>query len=497
MENNNTTLSDIGVAQEEEIAKSHTFSAQDVAKAMQEKHGVAPPEKEKRYDSLVDEMVETVGQRASDEAFERAKRIIESKRAEIEMQASQDVGNSEFVNSSIPIADEFEEESSNLYVPETPQTISYESEEPAPVKTESTMVAPGSIDDMIEEFEEDEFEEGKDEMSIIKSKVLEKIKPISEKLDLNTFTISNKPISVIASFEKSNMDTRHVSDWVLPDSGVILSFIEMKGYDIEKLNPYNSGRNPYNMYKDIYGVIYNHIDGDKPSFEEFLKLVKFSDIDHLYGGLYRASFDKNNFITYKCENKGCGEIFIDEVDMDTVYKFVDDKAEAKFNSIVEEGKRILSTSQFESVLVQISDEFAFSIKEPSVFNVVFESAILDDVFKEKYSDIIGLLSYIDSIYYIDKVKNNLEPIGLQVYKDDLQRTVKYKTVQYAKILQKLSSDQYYNLTAVIRKISPENTIKYVLPETVCPKCKKKVSEIEYRAEDLLFTRHQLGAIGAI
>lgn len=527
----------------EGIAPEHrSVQPSDMAKQLQEKHGVAPKEKAVMYDSYTEEVVATLGKKASDEVFEKAKEIIEEKFIEVSMNSNNIETNSTELDNPLNIDDfdnysaediivedyvdtpvqetqkinAYVEEEEPIVVPEQPiveETTTVEEptlvDKPVTVAPEIVpMTRPEPVSYRSPEVEnQDEFNEMIGEMdgdmdeeeaiAIIRTKLKEKIKPITDKIDLNTFVISNDPVSIFKAFDSKSHDIA-VADWALYDSGIPISVKEMRGYDIEKLNPGNSRRNEYNTYKEIYMTIYEHVvNEDKPTFEEFIRLIRYSDKKHLFFAIYRASFNQQNMLAYTCEKDKCNEIFVEEVDTDEMYKFKDKETEDKFNKILNDPDSSFKHKKYESVQVQISEDYVISVKEPSIFNVIFEMAALDDKFKERFASIIGILSYVDNIYQIDRDTNTLRPIELKTYENNLSKTVKYRIFNYAKIIQSLTSDQFYNITAIIGRMTTDDDIKYIIPERTCPKCKSKIEEYEQTPENMLFTRHQLVALANI
>lgn len=492
-----------------------SVNASDVAKQLQDKHGVKPPEKEKLYDSYTDQVVATLGAKISDEMFEQAKSIIEEKYVETQLDENGDI--IEHVESTDINGDILDSEDDIIteYIEPTPQRVinpytedtsniktdieedPYEPEHTAEIHSYKEKEVDQSedfdslIDDLGYDMDEDEA------IEIIRTKLKEKIKPITDKIDLDSFVISNDPVSIFKAFDSKSHDVA-VADWALYDSGIPISIKEMRGYDIEKLNPNNSRRNEYNTFKEIYMTLYDHIvNEDKPTFEEFIRLVRYSDKKHLFFAVYRASFNKQNMLAYTCDKDKCNEIFIEEVDTDEMYKFKDKEAEARFNKILNDPDSSFKHKKYESVQVQISEDYVISVKDPSIFNVIFEMAALDDNFKDKYNSILGILSYVENIYQIDRTNNTLRPIELKIYENNLSKTVKYKIFNYAKIIQSLNSDQFYNITAIIGKMSASDDIQYIIPERICPKCKTVIEEYEQSPENMLFTRHQLAALANI
>ena len=362
------------------------------------------------------------------------------------------------------------------------------------VKTISTL----SIDD--EDFEDDEEEEedtksdSEKQMKDIKNKLKEKIKPIANVIDLSTFSISSKPVS-ISNALKASTTNKHVADWIFPAEGRSISMEEFTGLELDKLNPANSSRNRLNTYKDIYELIFKHIvDPNKPAtMEQWVKKVNFFDLDHLYFAIYKASFEGSNFIPYSCPH--CNEVFVSEdVSIDDMVKYKDEKVKEKMIRLLNSDTSTESDN-INVEVVQISDDYVAGLKEPSVYNMIFENVILDEKFTEKYSELLSLVTFVDTIYFIDRENNELRPIEPKTYPENMVKTVKSKISTYGKILQSLNSDQFYQFNAYVKAIQERHDeLSYRLPEVKCPKCEKEIKEAEMSAESLLFTRCQLVGI---
>lgn len=458
-------------------------SPDTIAETMQDKHDITPPEKPIQYDSHLDEILRKYGEKASDEVFEQAVAIYESKLEELELERHDEELDDDEVS---------EERISSLSDTQEEITV----DDISPIRTASNTVY--KIDE--EDYDEDEFVEDTEDddakLKVIKGKIREKIKPVTNKIDLSSFTISEKPVSIFKAFDSNIATTQtNIADWVLYSSAVQISMSEMRGYDIEKLNPSNSSRNQYNTYRDIYKLIYDHIvNEDKPEFEKFLKLIKFTDIGHLYFAIYRSSFNAQNVLTYTCPK--CSDVSVEYVKVMDMVKYSSDEVKQKVDSILTAGSEF-KVDEFEIELLQISDEYVIGLREPSIFNVIFETSSLEESFRVKYADSIGLLSYIETIYVIDRDNNKLSPIQVKTYDNDLGKTMKNRVVQYSKIISSLSSDQYYSLSAAISKITREDDITYIIPEKKCEKCNAIIPEVEQSPENLLFIRHQLGALANI
>ena len=106
---------------------------------------------------------------------------------------------------------------------------------------------------------------------------------------------------------------------------------------------------------------------------------------------------------------------------------------------------------------------------------------------------IGLMSYIDNIYFIDTDSNSLVPIDLKPDAKNASKTVAHRYREFYKILSALTSDQQSLLEKKITDIDESSdAVKYILPEVTCPKCNSVIPESEVTPLTLLFMRHTVG-----
>lgn len=361
-------------------------------------------------------------------------------------------------------------------------------------------------DEFFKDIYEDEEEDDEDELTQDEKKELKDFKesakssftPIKHSIDFTKFKVQQKPISFI-DIVSAEEDIKEKFDWIQTFSNTPFTATELSGVEINKLNPQNSNQTPYNKYRDIYQIIYNHIENpNKKEFDIWLKTTKFFDIDDIYFGLFGATFagtGKNGSISmpYVCDK--CGKIFMRDISIDSITKFKDDKTK---NSIMDKLRSTVTESNIstnELQLEQISDRYVVGIKSPSIYNVIFEPSLLPTQFTSKYHELLGVLSFIDTIYVIDRETSSLVPIGIKPVKNDKVKTLMKKLKAYCSVISNLSSDQYYRLTGIVDDLQEKNdVVKYVLPETTCDFCGEKIEEADRGAENLLFTRHQLAAI---
>lgn len=344
-------------------------------------------------------------------------------------------------------------------------------------------------------------EEVKEMADNVRKDIKSRINPIKKKFDLSKFTIAKKPLSLHKVMNIGAKASKKVADWVLAADQRPISMSELSGPEILKLNPANSNRNRLNTFKDMYYIIYEHVeDANKPAFEAWLKQTKFIDLPHLYFGLYMATFGNGNFLNYTCPKEGCQHIFIKDVKLEDMVKYRDDETREKIRSILRgDTTSPRKDGEYDVDMEQVSDHYVFGLRAPSIWNVIIETASLPEKFLDKYSDLIDLIAYIDGIYVIDEENQQLVPVDTKPDPNDMSKTVARKVRAYYDIIKTLDTNEYFNLRALVDGYDkPGDDIKYIRPGCKCPKCGAEIPEDEDTSPDaMLFTRHQLAAIGSI
>ncbi len=326
------------------------------------------------------------------------------------------------------------------------------------------------------------------------------LKTISKKIDLGAFSIADTPMaaSKVVSFSAAELN---MADWVMPNSGHIASFTGLSGPEILNLDPTNhSNKSKVNIFKTIYSIIYKHyspIDGTKPTFDEWLKTTKFSDLQHMYFGLFKATFNGSSFAYYECKNPDCdGNVFISEKEFEDYIVYDNDTVKERIEGLMNDH---VCTGTYETEMYQVSDDYVIAIREPSIWNTI-ETASLTDKFLDKYESIMDILTYTDAIYYIDRENSKLVPIDCESTGSVASQTAS-RIRTYGSIIRKLSADNYTELKAyIIQNYYIENVndgLKYCIPETICEACGEIIPQRIVEATVLLFTRQQLGAFKAM
>lgn len=368
---------------------------------------------------------------------------------------------------------------------------------------EETFIDPKDLDDLELDIEPDAEEITTEDTDTANKEELDKLrKVIKEKLELNIPDISkltvvkSKPASVNQVL--ATQDKGRVIDWPLMESGKLISMRSFSGIEVEDIvrDTSERERNRINIMREIYDLIYEHVTSAKPSTsKEWLKSIPYRDTNDVIMAVFVSTFNGSNYMPYSCENDKCKNIWLsDSIPMRSHMKFKDKATEKRFNDIKESAEGLPAKSKI--YRVPISSSIAVDIRlAPSIYHVLFENNILDPKFIRKYNKFLGLMTYIDNMYYI-------KPDGLHkiVYKVDPNsevKTLKYRIASYAKIINNLPSDAYVNLMMNIAEKQDygEDYITYLIPEQKCPVCGKVIEAANVSGPmQLLFGRHRLNQL---
>ena len=351
-------------------------------------------------------------------------------------------------------------------------------------------------DDDDSETGTDTKDEADEMFESLKTAVKEKITPIRKSFDLSKFTIAKKSVNAQKVMKLAVRNHQSIADWMMYSAQRPISLTGLSGPEILKLNPENSSRNRLNTFRDMYRIIYDHVyDANKPEFETWLKQVRFIDLQHIQFGLLMATFSGSNFITYTCPS--CNKVFIKDVPFEDMVEYSSDEVKEKVKSILKMDTTSPSNDTYPVDLVQISDNYVFGLKVPSIWNVIIETAALSDRFLEKHADLIDIVSYIDSIYLIDEDKQELIAVDYKADPNDQAKTSARRIRAFYDIIRTLSSEDYYALRSKINEYDESSSdVTYKIPGCTCPECAAEIpANNSVTPDSMLFTRHQLAAIG--
>lgn len=347
-----------------------------------------------------------------------------------------------------------------------------------------------------------EDEEDDESLQRIKDQITEKLKPVSRKLDISSFSVVKKPTMNVRSLDHS--EKLKVSKWVCYDQKTSFLMKEFLGSELElirQLSVSARNNNDPQMYQHLiqrYTMIYNHIVSPKPeSVEAWLNTVSLYDVDDYFFGIYISAFKDTNFIPVDCGNSKCDNTFItDDIPIMNMVKFPNEDVKKEFTKLYKSDPISDTKGLFASEVIPISDNIAVGFKQRSVFSEI-QKLLLDEAFINQYILTVDLISYIDAIYIIDQANSQLIPVGYKEYVGNNTKTLKSKIKKYHTVLSTLTSDEYNTLVSYrseVERKETEDRPVYIIPEIKCDKCGHVNEESETSAESLVFTRCQLAAL---
>lgn len=344
-----------------------------------------------------------------------------------------------------------------------------------------------------------EIQDRKEKMQKVKEDIKNKVLPVSSKLDIRGFAVSNVPISLNNSVSMANSSHQAKSGrWALFSSRMPIVMTELLGMEIDELIKLTRGQNftASDLIKR-YTIFYNHIISPKPdTVDKWLKVVSIMDIKHLYGTAYKSTFDGVNYIPYDCENERCGNAFIsDNMPFTSIIDYKDADARHEAESIYRSEPSTDSYSLYTTEIVPISPVYAMAFRDPSIYDAQIAPLYLDPDWYNKMEDEIAIATYVDSIYVIDQQNRTIRPLGIKEYKNDVKKTLKAKVLALAKVLNTLTSDQYNLISCYIEEINKTSDyVNYQMPEIICPECGTKIEARPESSMRMLFTRHRLTSL---
>ena len=357
------------------------------------------------------------------------------------------------------------------------------------IKKDINIIDDINTDDDEANPEEIDIENDKELLSL-RDQITEKIKPVAKKLNISGFRITDKPAANNAIAYTQDVS---VAKWPLMITDCVVMFRQLLGVDLETLRMAVQS----NDVRAMLQCIYDNIVSAKPKFDVWLKSVAFADYDHLFMGLFIASFNGANYMPVDCRNDKCTErsYITDNIPFTELVDYKDDKAKKEFQALYKSEKVDYIGLKVYDV-VPISENYAIAFKIPSLYDRFIEPAYFDDEFTQKHASAISINPYIHKIYKINWADQSLSPIEYKVYDNNDAKTAKGKIGIYSKIFATLSTDELSAIRATTDAIDKsESKISYKMPETTCPHCGHVNPENkEMTASQMLFLRQQLSLL---
>lgn len=337
---------------------------------------------------------------------------------------------------------------------------------------------------------------------MLKAEILEKIIKQGRKLDTTSFAVSNKVIPIRDALRHSRYDKKveRTGSWPLMFAGRMYTATALRGPEVTTLSDYDDADHEGGMLLTVpqAKIMYEH-DANPykpPTLEAWAKTIPIADADNMFAALYIASLRGANYFPVVCPQPKCQFAKLtDDVDINTMIRFKSDKVKERFEKIKATPVTAELTTSYESVINVINDQYAVSIKLPSIYNMLFEYWTLDTNFMTKYAAVVTILTYVDYIYYINPVTKQYEPIGWKVYPGDATKTFKSKISTYSKIIREFEDYDFDILIALINAMSAkaqeERNIQFFIPASKCDKCGADIPEREILPRQLVFMRQRL------
>lgn len=318
-------------------------------------------------------------------------------------------------------------------------------------------------------------------------------------LPIDSFKIVQKPVSANNLLDKRNKEQQIGSEfkWPLFYSGTSIVMGSFKSHELDDLYGYirSAGSNG----SKIYRLIYDHVvEGRGIDYYDWAKHIHVADVNNIWFAVYGACFQYTNYMPYDCDD--CKEAMLSENRpvMDMVK--IKDDAKERFDAIM---AQIPSTPAFSSMdtvtIVPISRNIAIGIKEPSIYDMYIMPDMLDNAFRRKYSDVVGIFAFVDNIYEIDAENMELRPVAVKDAADPVKQA-KLKILSWAKIIRNLTSDEsnaFANAVTTFQANQATDKITFEIPEETCDKCGAVLPAQPMPASDLVFIRHRLGLYGTL
>lgn len=349
--------------------------------------------------------------------------------------------------------------------------------------------------DVVDDEDDIDVPTADDEMNSLKALITEKISKVNKKLDISGFVVSKKGTSsnsILAS------ESSAVSKWVLPATGITIQLREISGANLEAIRSHLE-RTPSDV-RSALKIVYDHIVSPKPSsLEAWMKSIAFSDYDHIFMAIYIASFSEANYLPVDCTNQTCNKAYLtDNVKIMDMVKFKNTESEEKFWNLYNSAP-VNPNGLYVSAIQPITDKFAISFKEPSLYSVLIENQYFNQEFTRKYGLAVDYLPYIDDIFWIDAAHKTLVPIKFSEYDNNVAKTARSKAKKYYNIINTMNADENGLISAYINSINERiDWFSYQIPETTCPHCGHVNPALsDQSASALVFLRSRLGVLATI
>ena len=311
-------------------------------------------------------------------------------------------------------------------------------------------------------------------------------------VDISTFDIEKSSIKEQTDILKNIFSAVSTTEVVCVQSGysAVLSALTYK--DI--LTIMNANVSSYESKLNLFKTIYNKItrlsfcknyNEAKPSFEEWLALTAYGDLDTLLFGLYNSTFQEKSTISFECPY--CKAENVISINNSSLIQISGDRN--KFSKLVEEiaqnSDSIEKMGEYSSISLNGENQ-----KRNLKSFVLPDSQIVCSVKLPSMKDVLQVLKTI-SEDTLAQHKDDEISVFLTIYKILIKgKNDKYSVINDKKDVLQLMGLLSLKDISVLRQISlkmiEEKHIFYQINKETCSECKKDIFNIPIDIESLLF-----------
>lgn len=266
-----------------------------------------------------------------------------------------------------------------------------------------------------------------------------------------------------------------------------MSSLTFKDRDIINRSDVDRVTHNRNLFRIIYDKM-DHCSFGKPSFEVFMKITAWEDIDTLLFGIYRQTFPGNSDILLTCNH--CQRESRVTIDPNNFIVTKSEEATEEIQNLIRElaadpnmkAKDLAKYSQINKVkrIELPHSRIVIDVCNPSLekFNAITA------FFSKNTEESENMQTLISSVIFIDKIY--VPNIRLSRSKGKMVYDCVENLPDILKILGRIDTEDEFRLKAKVLVRQDKYSVDYKIRNVVCPACNKVMGEINVDIESLLF-----------
>lgn len=270
---------------------------------------------------------------------------------------------------------------------------------------------------------------------------------------------------------------------VCAQSGYMAKVTSMVYKDIVAIM--NSNLSTYESKKETYKILYSKIAGYSaekwaPSFEEWLDMTSYGDVETLFYGLYCATFQNTSSIKFRCPT--CGKIATIDVDNSQLVSVNDRKDMLEYTKTISKEADTLEHIKEYSMVINNKNnvkyiklpksKIIFGVKIPSLKKVLNDyKTNSEEALANASEDAEQILLYTDSV----SIPNSNGSYSKIETKEDILPLINLLDIEEMALLNRL-----------VTKLVSEKKISYGVKKAKCSECQAVIDNIPLDMESLLF-----------